>query len=65
MSRFIEGEDRLQQWLLPSCLDDYASVDNPLRLVEAYVDALDLTALGFDRAGPAATVRPPTIPGRC
>jgi transposase len=58
MSRFIEGEDRLQQSLLPSCIDDYVSEDNPVRVVEAYVDELDLAALGFDRASPAATGRP-------
>ena len=58
MSRFIEGEDRLQQWLLPSCIDDYVSEDNPVRVIDAYVDELDLAALGFDRAIPEATGRP-------
>lgn len=58
MSRFIEGEDRLQQWLLPSCIEDYVSEDNPVRVIDAYVDELDLAALGFDRARPAATGRP-------
>lgn len=58
MSRFIEGEDRRQQSLLPSCIDDYVSEDNPVRVVEAYVEELDLAALGFGRSSPAATGRP-------
>jgi len=58
MSRFVEGEDRRQQWLLPSCIEDYVCEDNPVRVIEAYVDELDLAALGFHRASPAATGRP-------
>ena len=58
MKRFIAGEDRRQATLLPDCLDDYISADNPVRLVEAFVDELDLTALGFAGAVPEATGRP-------
>ena len=58
MSRFVEGEDRRQQWLLPSCIEDYVCEENPVRVIEAYVDELDLAALGFHRASPAATGRP-------
>jgi transposase len=58
MKRFIAGEDRRQATLLPDCLDDYVGADNPVRLVEAYVDELDLTALGFAGAVPEATGRP-------
>ena len=36
MSRFVEGEDRRQPTLLPSCLDDYVSEDNPVRVIEDY-----------------------------
>ncbi|MHC2002831.1 IS1182 family transposase [Methylobacterium sp. CM6241] len=58
MKRFIAGEDRQQITLLPDCLDDYITADNPVRLVEVFVDELDLTALGFAGAVPEATGRP-------
>ena len=57
MKRFIEGEDRTQVTLLPECLDDYVDQDNPVRVVEVFVDQLDLGELGFDGAAPAATGR--------
>lgn len=58
MKRFIEGEDRTQVTLLPECLDDYIGEDNPVRVVDVFVDELDLAALGFDGAAPATTGRP-------
>ena len=58
MKRFIAGDDRQQITLLPDCLDDYITADNPVRLVEVFVDELDLTALGFAGAVPEATGRP-------
>lgn len=58
MKRFIEGADRHQVTLLPECLDDYVGEDNPVRIVDAFVNELDLQALGFDGADPAATGRP-------
>ncbi len=58
MSRFIEGEDRTQASLFPERLDDYIAEDNPVRLVEAFVDGLDLKALGFKRVEPRATGHP-------
>jgi len=58
MTRFIAGEDRRQGTLLPDCLDDCVTADNPVRLVEVFVDELDLAALGFARAVPEATGRP-------
>ena len=57
MSRFVEGEDRRQPALLPSCLDDYVDEDNPARVIDAFVDELDLDALGFG-VTPAETGRP-------
>jgi hypothetical protein len=48
MKRFIEGLDRSQTTLLPDCVDDYVDNDNPVRAVDAFVDMLDLAALGFD-----------------
>jgi transposase len=58
MGRFVGGSDRKQVTLLPECLDDYIADDNPVRVVEAFVEELDLEALGFARAAPAITGRP-------
>ena len=58
MSRFVEGEDRSQSWLLPNSLEDYVSPDNPVRVVEAFIDELDFGSLGFSGVEPAATGRP-------
>ncbi|MDM0110549.1 IS1182 family transposase [Variovorax sp. J22R133] len=58
MKRFIEGADRHQVTLLPECLDDYVGEDNPVRVVDAFVGELDVHALGFAGADPAATGRP-------
>jgi len=58
MKRFIEGEDRTQVTLLPACLEDYVEAENPVRVVEVFVDGLDLGALGFVGVDPAATGRP-------
>ena len=64
MKRFIEGEDRGQGALLPGHLDDYVVADNPVRVVDVFVDELDLDNLGFKRVQPAKTGRPayhPTV----
>ena len=58
MKRFIEGVGRSQVTLLPECLDDYIAEDNPVRVVDAFVDELDLWELGFESAEPATTGRP-------
>ena len=58
VKRFIEGQDRGQLTLLPECLDDYVGEDNPVRVVETFVDELDLAALGFAGVVPEATGRP-------
>src|SRR5258708_3581272 len=58
MHRFIDGEDRMQQTLLPNSLEDYVSEENPVRVVEVFIDELDLAALGFAGMTPAATGRP-------
>src|SRR5712691_10263378 len=58
MHRFIDGEDRMQQTLLPNSLEDYISVENPVRVIEVFIDELDLAALGFAGMTPAATGRP-------
>ena len=58
MRRFVEGEDRLQMALLPHCLDDYVTENNPVRVIEAFIDELDLGRLGFDGVVPETTGRP-------
>ena len=58
MKRFIEGESRTQSTLLPECLDDYIADTNPVRVVDVFVDELNLGHLGFDGVDPAATGRP-------
>src|ERR1044072_2187427 len=58
MHRFIEGEDRMQPALLPHCLEDYVDEENPVRVIEVFIDELDLAALGFSGMTPAATGRP-------
>ena len=58
MKRFVEGADRNQSTLLPECLDDFIDESNPVRAVDAFVDALSLGKLGFDGVDPAATGRP-------
>ena len=58
MARYVEDVDRHQVTLLPECLEDYIAEDNTVRVVEAFVEELDLVALGFARAAPADTGRP-------
>src|SRR5712664_4250188 len=58
MKRFIQGEDRTQGTLLPELLDDYVAEDNPVRVIEVFVDELDLGSLGFDGVSPEETGRP-------
>lgn len=56
MGRFIEGCDRRQKLLLPDCVDDFVPEDSPARVVDVFIDELDLVSLGFE--GAAATGRP-------
>ena len=65
MKRFIEGEDRSQSTLFPEHLDDYVGEDNPVRVVDVFVDELDLADLGFGRVAPRATGRPGYQPLFC
>src|SRR5580693_7710229 len=58
MKRFIEGEDRRQATLLPDSLEDYVTEDNPVRVVDVFIDELDLEALGFSGVVPEVTGRP-------
>ena len=58
MKRFVEGLDRGQSTLFPECLEDWVSEENPVRVIDVFVDELDLAELGFDRVDPKATGRP-------
>lgn len=57
MSGFIEGEDRNQATLFPERLDDYVAEENSVRVIDVFIDDLDISGLGF-RAEPAAIGRP-------
>lgn len=58
MKRFIESADRMQGTLFPEYLEDYVAEDDLVRVVEVFVENLDLGKLGFNRAEPAITGRP-------
>ncbi len=58
MSGYIEGTDRGQSTLFPDRLDDWVGEDNPVRVIDLFVDEIDLLALGFGRTCPAPTGRP-------
>jgi transposase len=63
MKRFVEGDDRKQVSLLPECIDDYIGQDDPVRVIDVFVDELELEDLGFNGAIPALTGRPSYHPG--
>ena len=58
MSRFIEGEARSQSLLFPERLDEWIEQENPVRVIDAFVDELEMQGLGFEGAIPAETGRP-------
>ncbi len=58
MKRFVEGVAREQSTLFPDRLEDWIGDDNPVRVIDVFVDELDLGGLGFDRVDPKATGRP-------
>src|SRR5215831_15896147 len=58
MKRFVEGADRGQSTLLPECLDDWIDENNPVRVIDAFVEALNLGELGFAGVEPETTGRP-------
>ena len=58
MRRFVEQADRGQWTLLPECLDDFIDDSNPVRVIDVFVDALDLAEMSFEGVEPAATGRP-------
>jgi len=58
MKRFIQSTDRTQVTLFPEQLEDYVGDDNPVRVVDVFVEQLDLSALGFAKVAPMKTGRP-------
>ena len=62
MKRFIEEADRGQWTLLPECLDDFIDESNPVRVLDVFVETLDLAEMGFDGVDPATTGGRRTIP---
>jgi len=58
MRRFVEGLDRGQSTLFPECLEDWIGEDNPVRVIDVFVDELDLAELGFSGVDPEMTGRP-------
>ena len=58
MKRFVDGVDRGQATLFPECLEDWINEDNPVRVIDVFVEELDLAELGFGRVDRKATGRP-------
>src|SRR5450432_4601282 len=58
MKRFVEGQAREQITLFPECVEDWIGEDNPVRVIDVFVDELDLAALGFGGVAPEETGRP-------
>ena len=56
---YVQGEDRGQAALLPAAIEDYVAADAPVRVIDAFVDGLDVRGLGFGRSVPAVIGRPP------
>src|SRR3981081_4220105 len=63
MMAHIAGQSRYQSTLFPEVADDLVPRDHPVRLIDAFVDALDLGRLGFSKVEAEATGRPPYLPG--
>jgi hypothetical protein len=58
MRRFVEGTDRSQNTLFPECLEDWIGEDNPVRVIDVFVEELDLAEVGFGGVDPEVTGRP-------
>ena len=59
---YIEGQERSQIMMFPESIDEYISEDNAVRVIDAYVDQLDMEELGFKRAIAPVMGRPPYSP---
>lgn len=60
--KYIKGQPRSQMTMVTECLEDYISEENPVRVIDAFVDSLDLDLAGFVRTIPKETGRPPYDP---
>ena len=58
MAGFIQEAARSQETMFPELLDEYIAQDNPVRVIDAFVDGLDLRAMAFNRVEPSNTGRP-------
>ncbi len=58
MKRFVHGEDRSQCTLFPESLDEHIVENNPVRVIDVFIDELDLSQLGFLGTQPQVTGRP-------
>jgi hypothetical protein len=65
MRRFVEGADRGQTTLFPECLEDWIGADNTVRVIDVFVEELDLAGLGFGGVDREATGRPRIIRRSC
>jgi hypothetical protein len=65
MGRFVAGTDRGQRTLFPECLEDWIGENNPVRVIDVFVDALNLVELRFGGVEPEATGRPSYHPSCC
>jgi len=63
MSHHIKGQSRTQATLFPEALDDFVTDENPVRVIDAFVDSVDLASLGFKKVKTKATGRPCYHPG--
>tara|TARA_B110000495_G_C22489095_1_gene301393 strand:- start:7 stop:366 length:360 start_codon:yes stop_codon:yes gene_type:complete len=63
MSHHIKGQSRTQSTLFPEALDDFVTDENPVRVIDAFVDSVDLASLGFKKVKTKATGRPCYHPG--
>jgi transposase len=60
--KYIEGVDRSQLSYLPECLEDYIQEDNPIKIIDVFVDGLNLDKLGFNKIALKDKGRPPYHP---
>ncbi len=56
--KYIEGQSRHQISLFPDCIEDYIDENNPVRVIDAFVESIDLKVAGFIRPTPKETGRP-------
>jgi len=63
MMAHVTGQSRYQSTLFPEVLDEVVSVDDPVRVIDAFVETLDLAALGFSKVEAETMGRPPYAPG--